>query len=194
MLSVRLPVGKWPCVGLVFAVRRSSVSWSAISVPRECGLAVLSLVTRLLAGAFGLDGAGATTLAPASVMVSSRFSGSGIGCRVAAGFATARWACSFCELMGRKKALDVREGTWLLLAVVDGPPAELAKLPRLGCRPAPKFLRTDCEENAPFEEAPVLVVSGWDVIAGLCGGLVAWLSSPATSVIRDDTILAGRGA
>lgn len=42
-------------------------------------------------------------------------------------------ACSFCELIGRKKACDVRVGTWLLLVELVGrtPIVELPTLPAM---------------------------------------------------------------
>jgi hypothetical protein len=40
-----------------------------------------------------------------------------------------RWAWSFWELIGRKKACDVNDGTWLLLVDVGGLPAGPDMLP-----------------------------------------------------------------
>lgn len=53
-------------------------------------------------------------------------------------------------------------------------------------------MRADCNDMAPLEERAVFVVSGCDGASGPWGDLVALPSSLPTSVIRDDTILAGR--
>lgn len=101
------------------------------------------------------------TLPPMSVAPSSRF----IGCDGIWAMVTGRfpplWACSFWELIGRKKALDVREGTWLRLARFrrEGGGAMLAG--PAGLSFCAFFFDLDLDEPAVFPEvgldaAPVL--------------------------------------
>lgn len=104
------------------------------------------------------------------------------------------WACSFWELIGRKKALDVSEGTWLRLARfrvrAEGSPeavmdSRFAAMPEslLSCVALPDF---------DFEEPAVLLVSGRTalfLLVPVCG-----LASPASPLSRDDITLGAAGA
>lgn len=102
--------------------------------------------------------------------------------------------------MGRKKACDVSEGTWLLPVELAGrPPLDPdvlgVKLPLLPERP----LRSGC---AALEDTPVLAVPGRDseanklLLLGLAVGVLLCTScsppsSEAMSVIRDEIMLGG---
>lgn len=119
------------------------------------------------------------------------------------GLVTPRCACNFCELMGRKKACDVSDGTWLL-------PVELVGLPATDPEAVdailPLFpegrLRNGC--GCALEDTPVRAVPGRDSearrlllfgFAAVCLASRPVLSSgaysEAMSVIRDDIILGG---
>ncbi len=117
------------------------------------------------------------------------------------GLVTPRWACSFCELMGRKKACDVSDGTWLLPAELVGLPAtdpEVVEfmLPLFAERP----LRSGC--GCALEDTPVLAVPGLDSeakrlllfgfdAAAVCRASCSGVSSEAMSVMREDIMLGG---
>jgi len=77
------------------------------------------------------------------------------------GRAAPRWACSFWELMGRKKACDVSEGTWLLLVELAGrcPIVEPLVLPVKLTR----FWESPRRRGVgPRDDAPVRAVPGRD--------------------------------
>jgi hypothetical protein len=82
---------------------------------------------------------------------------------VVAGREAPRWAWSFWELIGRKKACEVSEGTWLRLAEVGGLPAGPEMLPLMlpPCRPWRRGV--DCDQPPPRDDdMPVLAVPGLD--------------------------------
>lgn len=117
------------------------------------------------------------------------------------GLAAPRWACSFCELMGRKKACDVRDGTWLLPVKLGGRPPIDPDV--LGVRLFLLFesaRRSGCDGGKPvLEELPVLAVPGREsdtsrLLLGFTAVFGASRSPPsseAISVMRDDNMLGG---
>ena len=185
------------------------VSCSVISVPREGGgrpsrplgltgpcMAVVSDCRLFL-----------RTLPPASVLPSSVVP----CCSGTGGRGPPLCACSRCELIGRKKACDVREGTCVLLTALCGrpvlaPDTLLVTFVRCeGVLETKPLREAEAWGQAPrCEEIPVTPVLGLDVPSAvavrvlgrrLCDEMVASAAYPSPSsetisVIREDNTLA----
>lgn len=139
------------------------------------------------------------TLPPMSVASSSRGSCSTCWLMVAGRDVVPRCAWSFCELIGRKKALEVSDGTWLPLVRV-----RLRALPSFGFVQVSRFveipeLRLLCEASVAggFKYAVVLSVSVRGAIL-LMSGFGRSVLSPSSTLSREDMTLgdlrpSGRG-
>lgn len=112
------------------------------------------------------------------------------------GLVAPRCACSFWELMGRKKAEDETEGTWLRLAALAGRPvlvefppvlpAILARFPD-----SPRRSGVGCDHPGLCDAIADLAVPVCDACRlSLCGSC-ARPSSVPISVIREDMMLGG---
>lgn len=82
---------------------------------------------------------------------------------VVAGLDAPRCACSFCELIGWKKAWEVSDGTWLRLAALGGlPDTEPEMLPLRLPLCTPRRNGVDCDQAPLEEDKPVFAVPGRD--------------------------------